>query len=108
VLGDGDTDGEGAGDLDGAGAEGDGEPGGRLPDVVGEGDADRLGDLEPGRPDADGSVVPGLPGAAPLAGRLPGSAVRGLCTAPRPLLGSTRRGSDCGGTNRIEKETSST
>src|ERR1022692_1787143 len=106
--GDGPGDLDGSGDLDGTGAEGDGEPDGRRPDVAGEGNADGLGDLAPGRPGGPGPVVPGLPGSAPLAGRLPGSAVRGLCTAPRPLLGSTRCGSDCGGTNRIENETSST
>src|ERR1022692_3407962 len=106
--GDGPGDLDGSGDLDGTGAEGDAEPDGRRPDVAGEGEADGLGDLEPGRPAGAGPSVPGLPGSAPLAGRLPGSAVRGLCTAPRPLLGSTRCGSDCGGTNRIENETSST
>ena len=109
VDGDGPGDLDGSGDLDGTGAEGDGDPVGR-PDPPGEGEADGLGGLEPGRPDDEGSgsEVPGLPGSAPLAGRLPEPPVPGRCAAPRPLLGSTRCGSDCGGMNRIENETRST
>ena len=116
MLGDGDADGDGAGDLvgpgdlDGAGADGDGAPDGRRPAVVGEGDAAGLGDLAPGRAGEGvaGPAGPGLPGAAPVAGPLPGLVAGELCTAPRPLLGSTRCGSDCGGMNRIENDTSST
>lgn len=108
VLGPGD----GRPDGDGDGAEGDG-PGVRRAGGVGAGEADGLGDRDPGRRDddgdGDGPGEAGLPGTAPLAGPLPGSPVLGLCTAlwPEPP-GSTRRGPDCGGRNRIEKDTSRT
>jgi hypothetical protein len=94
----------------GTGADGDGKPDGRCPDPLGEGETDGLGDPEPGRTDEDGAgpaAWPGRPGSAPLAGRLPGTGARGLCTAPRPLLGSTRRGSDWDGRNLIENESRS-
>ena len=96
--------------MAGPGADGDGKPDGRCPDLLGEGETDGLGDPEPGQPDEDGAgpaAWPGLPGSAPLAGRLPGTEARGLCTAPRPLLGSTRRGSDWDGRNLIENESRS-
>jgi hypothetical protein len=82
----------------------------RRTDGVGAGDADGLGDGDPGRRDDDGDGAedePGLPGTAPLAGSLSGSAVRGLCAArwPEPP-GYTRCGPDCGGRSWIEKDIS--